>query len=120
MILEQALDNLHTHDDQQLLPLVLLLAAGLEQEEFTAAATAVVTKIAELMNCSSVSYGSYENYQCTLIASSQSASIDDRMNLPLAVTDAMQEAISQDATIVVPQNKSRILTDCLLHGVSNG
>jgi RND family efflux transporter MFP subunit len=109
MILEQALDNLQTHDNQQLLPVVLLLAAGLEHEAFHAAATAVVSKIAELMNCSTVSYGSHENYQCTLRASSQSASIDDRMNLPLAVTDAMQEAISQDAVIAVPQNKSRLV-----------
>jgi RND family efflux transporter MFP subunit len=107
MILEQALNNLPAHDNQQLLPVVQLLAAGLEHEEYHSAATAVVTKIAELMRCCSVSYGSYENNQCTLIASSQSASIDQRMNLTRAVTDAMQEAINQDTTIVVPQNKSR-------------
>ena len=94
--MEQAIKKLPASDDQHLKLIVQLLAAGLEQQSFHAATTAVLARMCELLACSNASYGVYEDGRCTLEATSHSASVDERMNLARVTVEAMLEAGTLD------------------------
>ena len=90
----------------QLINLVELVAASLEHENSTAAATDVVTEIADRFSCKRVSIGFLRGNVLHVAAISHSASFDRKSNLLRVVSDAMHECIDQAATVVYPPRKN--------------
>jgi RND family efflux transporter MFP subunit len=80
-----------------------LLAAGLEEETFVAAATAVATDLATQLNCDRVSIGIRKGRHAQVRALSHTANFSKKSALIRALGTAMDEAIDQQTTVVVPQ-----------------
>ena len=89
-------------EDQRFRSIVELIATSLEHRKFQASATAVLTKLAILLGCSSARFGIERNHHCRVRAVSHSASFDEKMNLTRVAESAMDEALEQDATVVYP------------------
>jgi multidrug resistance efflux pump len=79
-----------------------LLVAALEHRELRAAATAVVNRLAASVGARRVSLGFANGGSVELLAVSGSASFDAATALSIAARDAMQEAVTQRATVFVP------------------
>jgi RND family efflux transporter MFP subunit len=81
---------------------VELLATGLHHDRFREAATTVATELAGLFGCERVSIGFLNRSHVRLAALSNSAAFGKRANLVRAIELAMEEAIDQQAIIVIP------------------
>lgn len=79
-----------------------VVASAAAHERYAAAATALATDLATRLNCERVSIGFQHGGQVRIDAVSHSAQFKDRTNLLRAVATAMDEAVDQNATIVVP------------------
>jgi RND family efflux transporter MFP subunit len=79
-----------------------LVASGLEQTGFCAAATAIATELATRLACERVSIGFERGGQMRVEALSHSATFDERASLIRDLGSAMDEASDQDTTIVHP------------------
>ncbi len=81
---------------------VELLATGLHHDRFQEAATSVATELAGVFGCERVSIGFLNRQHVRLAALSNSAAFGKRANLVRAIEFAMEEAIDQQAIIVIP------------------
>ena len=81
---------------------VELLATGLHHDRFQEAATSVATELAGVFGCERVSIGFLNRRHVRLAALSNSAVFGKRANLVRAIELAMEEAIDQQAIIVIP------------------
>ncbi|BBO70914.1 hypothetical protein DSCA_48440 [Desulfosarcina alkanivorans] len=86
----------------QLVNLVDLVAAGLENERFRVAATEVTNELAARFACHRVSIGFMRYHRIRVEALSHSSRIDQHSNLVRAIRDAMGESLDQAATVVYP------------------
>lgn len=87
---------------EQLLSLLNLVAAALEQDRFRGAATEVANILAHRFGCSQVSLGFMHRSRVQVTTISHTNRIDPHANLVEAIRDAMGEALDQGARIVVP------------------
>jgi RND family efflux transporter MFP subunit len=87
---------------EQLVTLVDLVAAGLEHEQFKAAATEVTNELANRFSCRRVSLGFLEYNRVRVVAQSHSHQIDRQSNKIRAIRYAMGEALDQGTTVVYP------------------
>lgn len=78
------------------------VAGALEQNGFMAAAMAVVTELAVLTGAERVSVGFQRRGTVRIAAISHSAQFGRQMNLVRLLSDAMDEAVDQQALIVYP------------------
>src|SRR6185503_6665985 len=78
-------------------------AALLEHEGLTDGGAAFVTELASRLGCDRVALGALERGRIRLRAVSHSGQFDERANVLRAVEQAMEEAVDQRETIVVPQ-----------------
>lgn len=79
-----------------------IVAAAATHDRYVASATALATDLATRLKCDRVSIGFLQGGQIKLDAMSHSAQFKDRTNLMRAVAAAMDEAVDQNATIVLP------------------
>jgi multidrug resistance efflux pump len=86
----------------QLVNLIELLSAGLEEEDFQVALVQVATELAKRFECSQVSIGFVHFLQPRIKAISGNSRIDRQSNLIRAMRDAMSEAIDQGRPVVFP------------------
>jgi RND family efflux transporter MFP subunit len=77
-------------------------AKGLEQPSLQAAAGAVIAQLAQHLGCDRVSFGLRENRHFRVQALSHSAQIDRRSELVRRIEAAMDEALDEGATVVLP------------------
>ncbi|MBT8372896.1 MAG: GAF domain-containing protein, partial [Deltaproteobacteria bacterium] len=87
---------------EQLVNLVDLVAAGLENEQFRVAATEVTNELAERFSCQRVSLGFLRYNRVRVEAMSHISRIDQHSNIVRAIQDAMSESLDQGTTIVYP------------------
>ena len=80
---------------QQLESSVDLLAAVLNEKEYTAASMALATEMAHRLNSDRVSVGFWEKNKIQITAISHTADFTKRMNLIRFLSQAMEEAIEQ-------------------------
>src|SRR5690349_11823595 len=80
-----------------------LTATALEPERFSASATALVTNLATRLACDRVSLGILHRGRLQVRALSHSARFSHKTDLLQAIESAMEEALDQQATIVLPQ-----------------
>ena len=86
----------------QLVNLVDLVAAGLEDEQFKIAATEVANELAQRFSCQRVSLGFLRYHRVRVEALSHSSRIDQQSNMVRAIRDAMSESLDQRTTVVYP------------------
>ncbi len=79
-----------------------LLSSTLGQTGYEACARAFVTELATRLQCDRVSLGRVSNGRVMLLALSHSSSFSPKTTLARAVTAAMEEALDQRQTIVLP------------------
>jgi len=79
-----------------------LHAAMLSQEGLAQSATALATELAKALRCDRVTVGWHERGRTRIVATSHSAEFDARHALFDKIGAAMDEAIEQSATIVLP------------------
>lgn len=79
-----------------------VVAGAAAHDRYVAAATALATELATRLKCDRVSVGFLQGGQVRLDAMSHSAQFKERTNLMRAVAAAMDEAVDQSATIVLP------------------
>jgi RND family efflux transporter MFP subunit len=79
-----------------------LIATGLDQERFQAAATAVVTELAGILHCERVSIAFLHSRHARVKALSHSAAFSRKANVIRAIEASMDEAIDQQATVIFP------------------
>ena len=82
--------------------LVDIIAATVEPERFRGAAEALVAQLANRTQCQRVSLGMLRGRRIKLIATSGSVQLSAKTTLARRITDAMEETIEQDATILYP------------------
>lgn len=87
---------------EQLINLVEMVAAGLENDTFQVAATEVANELSKRFSCQRVSLGFMQRNQIRIEAISHSTTIDRKSNLIGAIRDAMNESVDQQATLVYP------------------
>ena len=85
-----------------------LLATSLQEEKFLAAATAVVTDLATALRCERVAFGIRKGRHSQVRALSHTADFNKRSGLIRALGMAMDEAIDQQETLVLPRADSAI------------
>jgi len=88
---------------QQLMTVLDLIATSLSHERFADAARAVVTEMAVLLDCDRVSLGFLKSGFADIVAMSHSSGVGGHMNLVRSIANAMDEAIDQHTTIVLPE-----------------
>ena len=79
-----------------------LTATALEPERFSASATALVTNLATRLACDRVSLGIVRRGRLEVRALSHNARFNQKTDLMQAIESAMEEALDQQATIVLP------------------
>ncbi|MBA5869146.1 MAG: HlyD family efflux transporter periplasmic adaptor subunit [Nitrospira sp. CR2.1] len=79
-----------------------LLSSALGQAGYEASARAFVTELATRMHCDRVSLGTVSNGRVTIMALSHSSTFSPKTTLVRAITAAMEEALDQRHTIVLP------------------
>ena len=87
---------------EQLVNLVDLVAAGLENEQFRIAATEVTNELAERFACRRVSLGFLQFNRIKVLALSRNRQIEPQSHKIRAIRDAMSEALDQKTTVVYP------------------
>ena len=90
---------------EQLVDLVDLVAAGLENDQFATAATEVANELSKRFSCERVSIGFLRYNRIRIEAQSHSTKIDQNSNLVRAIRDTMSESLDQAATIVYPEEE---------------
>lgn len=85
-----------------------LLAIGLQEKAFQAAAMAVVTELAARFGCERVSFGTLKGRRFQIRAISNSAGFNTKSSLIRALAAAMQEAVAQQTTLVLPPVDERV------------
>ena len=88
--------------NNQLVALVELIAAGLEHERFEQAALDIVTELAKKNQCDRVSVGFVKRNGMEVVALSTGARFDSKSDLIRAIGDAMLEAVDQAETVTTP------------------
>jgi len=101
--LETLIRRRRLSDSDGLVTVIELLATSLHHNRFQEAATAAATELAGALNCERVAIGFLRGRHARLRALSHSASFGKRTNLVRAIEAAMDEAMDQQATIVVPE-----------------
>jgi hypothetical protein len=79
-----------------------LLASAVEEPRFEAAAIALVTELADRLECDRVALGFRSRGRITVRALSHSAQFSKRMNLVRLIANAMDESIDQVAIVFIP------------------
>lgn len=85
-----------------------LLATTLQEERFVAAATAVATELATGLRCERVAVGVRDGRHAQLRALSHTAQFSKKSGLVRALGAAMDEAIDQGETLVLPRSDEGI------------
>jgi multidrug resistance efflux pump len=80
-----------------------LVGSCLEHDRFRGASTAVATDMAAQLDCERVAIGFVDGQQVKVQALSHSADFGERMNLIRRISAAMDEAVDQRTSVVVPQ-----------------
>jgi multidrug resistance efflux pump len=80
-----------------------LTATALEPERFSASATALVTNLATRLACDRVSLGIMQRGRLEVRALSHNARFNQKTDLLQTIESAMEEAMDQQATIVLPR-----------------
>lgn len=93
--------NRYTSADR-LVTVLDLVATSLHHERFQAAATAVATELAGILQCERVSIGFLQGKHTRVRALSHSASFGKKANIIHDIGAAMDEAVDQQASVVVP------------------
>ena len=93
--------NKYTSADR-LVTVLDLVATSLHHDRFQAAATAVATELAGILQCERVSIGFLHGKHSQLRALSHSASFGKKSNIIRDIGAAMDEAVDQEATVVFP------------------
>jgi hypothetical protein len=83
-----------------------VVAAAAAHDRYVAAATALATDLATRLKCDRASIGFLHGGHIRLDAVSHSAQFKERTNLMRAVAAAMDEAVDQGATVVLPPPKA--------------
>ncbi|MGX9351653.1 HlyD family efflux transporter periplasmic adaptor subunit [Shimia sp. W99] len=79
-----------------------MLATVLEQKRFSGAANALVTELAQSLDCDPVSLGFVRRKNVKMSAISHAAGFGKRMSLIRDIRAAMNEAIDQEAVVLFP------------------
>jgi hypothetical protein len=82
-----------------------VVASAAAHDRYVAAATALATDLSTRLKCDRVSVGFMHGGHVRLDAVSHSAQFKERTNLMRAVATAMDEAVDQGATVVLPPPK---------------
>ena len=93
--------NKYTSADR-LVTVLDLVATSLHHDRFQAAATAVATELAGILQCERVSIGFLRGKHSQVRALSHSASFGKKSNIIRDIGAAMDEAVDQEATVVFP------------------
>ena len=93
--------NRYTAADR-LVTVLDLVATSLHHERFQAAATAVATELAGILQCERVSIGFLQGKHTRVRALSHSASFGKKSNIIRDIGAAMDEAVDQQASVVYP------------------
>ena len=93
--------NKYTSADR-LVTVLDLVATSLHHERFQAAATAVATELAGILQCERVSIGFLQGKHTRVRALSHSASFGKKSNIIRDIGAAMDEAVDQQASVVFP------------------
>ncbi len=101
-LLRRAATSQDAFERERAVRTVGLLAAALQRDATKGAALACVTELATLLRCERVALGLRRGGRARLEALSHTAEIDRHANLVRAIEAAMDEAIDQGATIVLP------------------
>jgi len=86
-----------------------LVATVCQHDRFHEAATALVTNLATTLHCDRVSLGFLRRGKSRVQALSHSAQVDKQTNLFVAIAEAMDEAIDQQTTLVIPASDQQPL-----------
>ena len=86
-----------------------VMAATLGEERYAPAAHALATDLALRLDCDRVSIGFRRREHCEVVALSHSAMFGKRMDLVRTIGAAMDEAIDQRSTIVLPARREEVL-----------
>ncbi len=105
--LEMLIEQESKSSQQPLVTVLELVALCLEHHRFQAAATAVVTELATRLSCNRVSVGFIRGQQLHVQALSNTAKFDGKANLVRDIASAMDEAVEQDAVLVLPDTDSQ-------------
>ena len=104
--LEMLIEQESKTSQKPLVTVLELVALCLEHHHFQAAATAVVTELATRLSCNRVSAGFLHGQRIQVQALSNSVKFDDKTNLLRDLAGAMEEAVEQDAVLVLPDSGS--------------
>ena len=94
--------------NSELTTVLELLATGLQEKRFVAAATAVATELATLLHCERVSIGIRKGRHTQVRALSHTANFNKKSSLIRALGSAMDEAIDQQETLVLPRSEQAL------------
>jgi multidrug resistance efflux pump len=92
-----------------------LLSTTLVQSRFASAASAFVTELATRLGCDRVSYGVVRGRRITVRAVSHSAHFTNKSSLFRHIQAAMEEALDQRASVVIPPLPAHPLRVSLAH-----
>lgn len=92
---------------KQLHSMLDMVATVCRHDRFHEAATALVTDLATTLHCDRVSLGVLQRGKSRVRALSHSAQIDKQTNLFVAIAEAMDEAIDQQTTVVLPASEKQ-------------
>lgn len=87
---------------KQLHSILDMVATVCRHDRFHEASTALVTDLATTLHCDRVSLGFLHRGKSRVNALSHNAQIDKQTNLLVAIAKAMDEAVDQQATVVIP------------------
>ena len=104
--LEMLIEQESRSSQKPLVTVLELVALCLEHRHFQAAATAVVTELATRLSCNRVSVGFIRGHRMHMQALSNTARFDGKTNLARDLASAMEEAVDQDAVLVLPNTGS--------------
>ena len=85
-----------------------VLAAALQEDRFVAAATAAATNLATTLQCERVSFGTRAGQHSQVRALSHTANFNKKSALIRALGTAMDEALDQQQTVVVPCDEQAV------------
>ena len=105
--LEMLIEQESKTNQQPLVTVLELVALCLEHHHFQAAATAVATELATRLSCNRVSIGFIRGQRMHVRALSNNAKFDHKTNLVRDLASAMDEAVDQDAVLVLPETESQ-------------
>ncbi len=94
---------------ERLMQTLDFVATAASESKFSEAAHALVTELAIRFSCDRVSMGFRKSQTTKVVAVSHSAQIGKRMNLIQAIESAMDEAIDQKSTLLLPVVGEQVL-----------